>query len=305
MTKERIVEVLIEELPRAGQDLLRLAKEKSPWLRWLAFDVYPPALPEQPEDHTLSELKEVLGVQRRTYTYNLEQTALESAPLDLSGDTQSIRKQLKVMNPMLLEGVALWESLVRGSYKKLATKVIAKDGLPHSTSEHFPKVEPTSTLTPSLVNFYRGVLARDGVTETDLSVFLSVETAGYIYSQTKTQTISFLGQTLDWGSPPRYHFVDEGVWRQADQFFHELMDNGNLQYKVHPDYESAPYEDTVIWHPEVMTCLIPGFNPENPSLGKWEWKWLSETSGCFRAVFQAAFRPIHPEWGVVIRHKRP
>jgi|8_EtaG_2_1085327.scaffolds.fasta_scaffold07889_3 hypothetical protein len=94
----------------------------------------------------------------------------------------------------------------------------------------------------------------------------------------------------------------------------------NSRYIVNPDYETADYEDTIVFHTDVMESLIPTpianagsgvkFNPltyrgkfdflnikdrvENPD-GSW---------GYFRGVLANAAKPVKPQWGYVIRHKR-
>jgi hypothetical protein len=94
----------------------------------------------------------------------------------------------------------------------------------------------------------------------------------------------------------------------------------NSRYIVNEDYETAEYEDTIVFHTDVMESLIPTpianagsgvkFNPltyrgkfdflnikdrvENPD-GSW---------GYFRGVLANAAKPMKPQWGYVIRHKR-
>jgi hypothetical protein len=92
------------------------------------------------------------------------------------------------------------------------------------------------------------------------------------------------------------------------------------RYIVNSAYETADYEDTIVFHTDVMESLIPTpignagsgvkFNPltyrgkfdflnikdrvENPD-GSW---------GYFRGVLANAAKPVKPQWGYVIRHKR-
>jgi hypothetical protein len=94
----------------------------------------------------------------------------------------------------------------------------------------------------------------------------------------------------------------------------------NARYIINPDYEAAEYEDSIVFHTDVFESLIPApmsnagsgvkFNPltyrgkfdflnirdrvENPD-GSW---------GFFRGVLANAAKPIKPQYGYVIRHKR-
>lgn len=93
-----------------------------------------------------------------------------------------------------------------------------------------------------------------------------------------------------------------------------------LKFDINPAYESAVYEDTIVFHQDVFTCLVPKpitsagsnvtFDPVN-YMGDFKWKNIPHatdnpdgTIGYFRAVLSAGSKPIRPEWGSVIRAKR-
>ena len=92
------------------------------------------------------------------------------------------------------------------------------------------------------------------------------------------------------------------------------------KWDIDPLYETAGYEDTVIFHPEVFTCLVPkpitaaGSNVTFEAvsyMGEFKWKnILNETTnpdgtmGYFRAILSAGSKPVRPEWGTTIRAKR-
>ena len=87
-----------------------------------------------------------------------------------------------------------------------------------------------------------------------------------------------------------------------------------------PDYETAEYEDTIIYLPSVFKTLIPkpisapgGNTSFEPQKYMGDWKWLNEfdrdtnpdkTHGYFRGVFSCGSEPIFPQFGYVLRHKR-
>lgn len=89
---------------------------------------------------------------------------------------------------------------------------------------------------------------------------------------------------------------------------------------INPAYEAAEFEDTVIFHQDVFTNLVPkpitaaGSNVTFDAvsyMGDFKWKNIPNevtnpdgTIGYFRALLSAGSKPIRPEWGTVIRHKR-
>ena len=118
--------------------------------------------------------------------------------------------------------------------------------------------------------------------------------------------------------PPRHNFTG-GAWVRVDPYVAVSTTKGN-KYVVNSAYVAAEYEDSIIFHPKNYTCLIPNpitspggntqFNPVN-YMGKWSWKNILDRVenpdgnwGYFRGVFMNGSEPIHPEWGIVLRHKR-
>lgn len=92
------------------------------------------------------------------------------------------------------------------------------------------------------------------------------------------------------------------------------------KWDIDPYYEAAEFEDTIIFHQDVFTNLVPkpitaaGSNVTFDAvsyMGDFKWKnILNETTnpdgtlGYFRAILSSGSKPIRPEWGYVIRHKR-
>ena len=117
---------------------------------------------------------------------------------------------------------------------------------------------------------------------------------------------------------------DNARWVEVDPYKEDASWTGKAgsesRFIINPAYETAEYEDTIIFHTDVMESLIPTplgnagsgvkFNPltyrgkfdflnikdrvENPD-GSW---------GYFRGVLANAAKPVKPQWGYVIRHKR-
>ena len=92
-----------------------------------------------------------------------------------------------------------------------------------------------------------------------------------------------------------------------------------VRYELNPAYLTADYEDTIIFTPTVFTSLVPKplgdfgqmqFDPQNYR-GEFTWKNIPDratnpdgTVGFFRAIFASGSKPIFPNHGYVIRHKR-
>ena len=92
------------------------------------------------------------------------------------------------------------------------------------------------------------------------------------------------------------------------------------KFDINPAYEAAVYEDSIVFHQDVFTCLVPkpltsaGSNVTFDAvsyMGDFKWKNIphatenpDSTIGYFRAVLSAGSKPIRPEWGTVIRARR-
>lgn len=93
-----------------------------------------------------------------------------------------------------------------------------------------------------------------------------------------------------------------------------------LKWDIDPAFEAAEFEDTIVFHTDVFTNLVPkpitaaGSNVTFDAVNYMgDFKWLNiqsalenpdKTIGYFRAILSSGSKPIRPEWGTVIRHKR-
>lgn len=90
-------------------------------------------------------------------------------------------------------------------------------------------------------------------------------------------------------------------------------------YNINPSYETAAYEISYIFHQDVFRSVVPSpintankmaFNPQNY---RGEFKWVNILDrqynpdgnvGYFRGVVASGARPVFPQYGYVIMHKR-
>ena len=122
--------------------------------------------------------------------------------------------------------------------------------------------------------------------------------------------------------PARWDYVSS-VWTRRRPFKPVANDLGDsrrgVKYELDADYLAAAYEDTIIFVPEVFTSLVPKplsagsdmeFSPQNYR-GEFTWRNIASrdanpdgTIGFFRAIFASGSKPVMPQQGYVIRHKR-
>ena len=92
------------------------------------------------------------------------------------------------------------------------------------------------------------------------------------------------------------------------------------RYKVNPDYQTAEFEDSFIFVREVFTALVPkplgdaGSGVRfNPISYRGAFNWLNiqdrvenpdKSWGYFRGVLAHGSKPVSPQWGYAIRHRR-
>jgi hypothetical protein len=123
---------------------------------------------------------------------------------------------------------------------------------------------------------------------------------------------------------PRRYTFGGGVYTEVMPYETVAASRG-YKSKLSAAYMAAPYQDSVIFLPSVMALLHPrpissvgsgtSFNPQT-YVG--DFKWLNvqnvdSTSpyynpdnswGFYRSLMMSATKPIHPEFGIVIRHLR-
>ncbi len=114
---------------------------------------------------------------------------------------------------------------------------------------------------------------------------------------------------------PRFDFVD-GAWVERAYYSTQASTIGNAAI-VNPSYEAAAYEDVYFWHPDVIERQVPaplgsvgGGTTGNAVNWNGEVVWrniLSEdanplgNNGRYYAPLQAAWKPMKPQYGYVMR----
>lgn len=125
--------------------------------------------------------------------------------------------------------------------------------------------------------------------------------------------------------PPRFRIYDVTSGDYKDKlirvypFIRQLTTKG-VKYEVNPNYETADYELSYIFHQDVFRSVVPtpvapgnrmDFNPQNY---RGEFKWVNILDrannpdgnvGFFRGVLANGARPLFPQFGYAILHKRP
>jgi hypothetical protein len=290
-------------------------------------------------------------------SYNLTHTALESPKLSVNDLRFSLKRKEQLSNifAILQENTSYaWQDRFRDEYVRLAQNkinaVLAPSGQLVATSgdgSAFSTTEPTSTLTQGILDRVYMKLIRDGAGNNPLDrenarpvfgAILSSEASrnlimasenirmDYRYSDSKNELLAPLGiersysgffhMVDDWG--PRYDLVN-GAWVRVLPYKAVATTQG-LKQDINPAYETAEFEDTIIFHQDVFCNLVPkpitaaGSNVTFDAvsyMGDFKWKNIitpdtnpDGTIGYFRAILSSGSKPIRPEWGYVIRHKR-
>lgn len=120
--------------------------------------------------------------------------------------------------------------------------------------------------------------------------------------------------------PDRWNWT-AGAWEWIAPFIYSLDASTNKYMMVeNPGYETASWEDTTLFSPEVFKMIYPGsiadagsganFSPVNYR-GDWSWVNIKErarnidgTVGNFRGVFMLGGKPEQTDFGYLIRHAR-
>ena len=131
------------------------------------------------------------------------------------------------------------------------------------------------------------------------------------------RTFRGFAHTID-ALPPRYDFVD-GAWVEIQPYLSAAASKGT-KAKLNPAYMAAPFEDSFVFLPSVFTFMVPQPISTIGSGTSWkpqtymgDFKWLNiqhrtdnpdNSIGFYRALLQSGSKPVHPEFGFVIRHLR-
>lgn len=288
--------------------------------------------------------------------FELEQKAIESDPICVN-DTRNAferQEQTKIAFQILRDNVKYaWRRKTMLDYTDIAQhKVIAAPGLPENPSS-FPGIEADSLLTTGILNkFYVYLLQNSAAVDggslgyvnnaPQFILITEMETSDRIMRESENFTafaesnrVPELLQPLGVDRSVRgfYHMIDllprrytfsGGTWTEVLPYVETPADTGTKQ-DLNPAYIGAPYTDSYIFLPNVMSFLHPkpittvgSMTKFEPQKYAGEFKWCNEvlhdqTSpkynpdgdiGFYRAKLMCATKPIHPEYGVVIRHLR-
>lgn len=290
-------------------------------------------------------------------SYSLFQKAQESEMICVNDgrNAYETNEQIRRVVENLRNVVAYtWKRRAMLEYFNIAeNKVVATNGLPFSDS-HMPTIEATSILTQRILNKYYTYLiqnsaAEDGgslgkadgrpqfilITDMETSDDIMREDAtanAFLYNDKRVpELLAPLG--VDRSFRGFYHIIDTlprrftfsgGVWAEVLPYETAAATTGT-KLNLAPAYLAAPYTDSYIFLPSVMTFLHPkpissfgsgtSFNPQT-YVG--DFKWMNVVNvdntspkynpdgelGFYRAKLASASKPVHPEFGIVIRHLR-
>jgi len=289
-------------------------------------------------------------------TYSLVQKAQESERICVN-DTRNaymVNEQIKKTFENLRNVVSYtWKRRSILEYTRVAEKkVIAATGLPFNDAD-FPAIAPTTILTQKILNVWYQYLIQNSAELDGGSLGMAngrpqfilvtdMETSDAIMRETNTQLAFLEGarvpellaplgvdrairgfyHTID-NLPRRYTF-EGGVWEEVLPY-ETIAASVGTKSSLNPAYIAAPYTDSVIFLPSVISLLHPkpissvgsgtSFAPQS-YVG--DFKWLNvqnvdSTSpyynpdnswGFYRGLMMSATKPVHPEFGIVIRHLR-
>ena len=290
-------------------------------------------------------------------TYSLVQKPVESDRIcvnDTRNAWETNEQIAKAFANLRAANAYIWKRRGQLEYTRLAeNKVIAANGLPFNDAA-FPAIAPTTQLTQKILNIYYQTLLQMGAAEDggalgrmdgrpQFVLITDMETSDAIMNSAPNQNAflwndkrvkellsplgvdrSFKGFThvID-THPRRYTFVG-GVWAEVEPWEEVASDTG-VKRKLSAAYIEAPYTDSVIYLPSVMTMQHPkpissvgsgtSFNPQT-YVGDFQWLNVQNVDsasayynpdrswGFYRALMMSATKPVHPEFGVVIRHLR-
>ncbi len=116
---------------------------------------------------------------------------------------------------------------------------------------------------------------------------------------------------------PRWNYV-AGEWVKVEPYIIKAANVNGWKVEKNPAYNTAAWEDTLIFHPDVMEIMWPG-SVANPPGVKWDpvnyrgvWDFLNfrtatnqdGDTGYFRGRFMLGSMPKYVQNGTVVRHCR-
>ena len=283
--------------------------------------------------------------------YNLKQAALESPALCVNDLRFSLKRkeQLSNMFEILKENTSwAWQERYRDEFTRVSEHKIIANGSLTEDDAAFPLSEPSSRLTQGILDRIYLQLVRDGAGNNpmgrqngrpEFTIICSPETSDHLLRSDENirqdyrwnpgvvnELLAPLGVDRSYRGfyhlidmfPNRYDFVS-GAWVKREPYAATEASFGQ-KFVVNPLYEAAEYEDTIVFHQDVYTSLIPapitspgGNTKFDPVSYRGDFKWLNiphrtdnpdGTIGFFRGVLSSGTKPIRPEWGYVVRHLR-
>lgn len=118
--------------------------------------------------------------------------------------------------------------------------------------------------------------------------------------------------------PRRWNFTD-GAWVEVLPYASTSTTKGT-KLRISDAYRQAPYTDSFVFLPSVMSFMVPdpistmgsgtSFTPQS-YMGDFKWLNIQHRTdnpdnafGFYRGLIQTGSKPVHPEFGFVIRHLR-
>jgi hypothetical protein len=253
-----------------------------------------------------------------------------------------------------------WKERYRNEYVRLAENkgIAAHTGLTFATTMPTPTAAPAATLTQAMLDSVYLRLVRDGaglnplgradgrpefgvILGSEASMNLIRDNDGNVrydfrYSTRANELLNPLG--IDRSYRGFYHMVDDfaprfnyvldsnaqvagnqPAWVRVYPYIKDTSPNSR-GWIVNPAYETAEYEDAIVYHRDVFVSMVPkpitapgGNTKFDPVVYKGDFRWLNiqdrtlnpdKTIGYFRSVMSNGSKPLKPEYGYVIRFKR-
>ena len=291
----------------------------------------------------------VLQSRHTTETAQLAEYVLDSDPICITDARTGyrFRDQVREIKRNFEKNVIdLWENRHRDQY--VATipeenKLVFSGGalVPGTGGDFDPSATPDSQIHQDALDYVRWKLVHDGGGEEGAYGQVDGQPVFMVLMSSEQQRALIKGNP-DIRQDYRYADPKEllkpfGVKRVYGGFYHVIDDkaprwnledgdwvpvpfyvaNGDGIAVVNPDYETASYEDIILYHPKVVKCLM-----QKPlsSIGNgtnfraWDYsgdiQWINEydatcnkyrDNGYWSARLRAAYQPLIPEYGYAIR----
>ena len=287
-----------------------------------------------------------------TRSYALQQSALESPMICVNDLRFALKRkeQLSNMFDILKENTSwAWQERYRDEYTRVAEhKIVATSTMVDQPLAFATAAPAVSRLTQGMLDRVYLQLVRDGAGNNpmgrqngrpEFTIICSPETSDQLIrdddsirqdyrwnSGVVNELLAPLGVERSYRGfyhlidmfPNRYNLVGS-AWVKVPPYIASAATKGQ-KFLVNPLYESATHEDTIVFHQDVYTSLIPapisspgGNTKFDPVSYRGDFKWLNiphrtenpdGTLGFFRGILSNGTKPIRPEWGYVIRHLR-